>query len=172
MKAKLLSAIGALAAAALLAGPAAADKTKIDFWYGNSGDISKRVQEVCQHFNDSQKDFEVACTSQGSYYAAVQNTIAAFRGGKPPTIVQVFDVGTLDLMLSDAFYPAYKLMAENGTIFDPQVCLVFQNYLDHRDVYAKSGYTAETFASFFASSFRGSFFPGFRERLGIGTPQS
>ena len=59
-------------------------------------------------------DYEVVCTSQGSYYAAVQNTIAAFRGGKPPTIVQVFDVGTLDLMLSDAYYPAYKLMADNG----------------------------------------------------------
>jgi len=41
-----------------------------------------------------------------------------------------------------------KLMADHGTIFDPQVCLVFQNYLDHRDVYGKSGYTEETFASF------------------------
>jgi imidazolonepropionase-like amidohydrolase len=41
-----------------------------------------------------------------------------------------------------------QLMAEHGTIFDPQVCLVFQNYLDHRDVYGKSGYTDETFASF------------------------
>jgi len=118
MKAKLLFAVGALAIGSLLAQPAAADKVKIDFWYGNSGDISKRVQEVCQHFNDSQKDFEVACTSQGSYYAAVQNTIAAFRGGKPPTIVQVFDVGTLDLMLSDAFYPAFKLMADNGYTID------------------------------------------------------
>jgi len=118
MQAKLLSVISALAIGSLLAGPAAADKVKIDFWYGNSGDISKRVQEVCQHFNDSQKDFEVACTSQGTYYAAVQNTIAAFRGGKPPTIVQVFDVGTLDLMLSDAYYPAYKLMADYGYTID------------------------------------------------------
>ena len=31
------------------------------------------------------------------------------------------------------------LMAEHGTIFDPQVCLVFQNYIDHRDVYGRSG---------------------------------
>ena len=37
------------------------------------------------------------------------------------------------------------LMAEHGTIFDPQVCLVFQNYIDHRDVYARSGYTDSTF---------------------------
>jgi imidazolonepropionase-like amidohydrolase len=38
-----------------------------------------------------------------------------------------------------------KLMADHGTIFDPQVCLVFQNYIDHRDVYARSGYTDSTF---------------------------
>ncbi len=37
------------------------------------------------------------------------------------------------------------LMAAHGTIFDPQVCLVFQNYIDHREVYTKSGYTPETF---------------------------
>jgi imidazolonepropionase-like amidohydrolase len=28
------------------------------------------------------------------------------------------------------------LMAERGTIFDPQVCLVLQNYIDHRDAYS------------------------------------
>jgi imidazolonepropionase-like amidohydrolase len=38
-----------------------------------------------------------------------------------------------------------KLMADRGTIFDPQVCLVFQNYIDHRDVYAKSGFTEQSF---------------------------
>src|SRR5439155_16615351 len=28
-----------------------------------------------------------------------------------------------------------KLMADHGAIFDPQVCLVFQNYVDHPDAY-------------------------------------
>ena len=41
-----------------------------------------------------------------------------------------------------------QLMAEHGTIFDPQVCLVFQNYVDHREVYTRSGYTEQTFQSF------------------------
>ena len=95
MHGKLICAIGALVVSTVLAQPAAADKTKIDFWYGNTGDISKRVQEVCQHFNDSQQDYEVVCTSQGSYYNAVQNTIAAFRAGKPPTIVQVWAAMTM-----------------------------------------------------------------------------
>ena len=88
MRSTFLSAAVALGMLAGLAAPAFADPVKIDFWYGNSGDISKRVQEVCQHFNQSQKDYEVDCTSQGSYYAAVQNTIAAYRAGKQPTIVR------------------------------------------------------------------------------------
>ncbi len=37
------------------------------------------------------------------------------------------------------------LMAQHGTIFDPQVCLVFQNYIDHRDVYARSGFSDSSF---------------------------
>lgn len=108
MRISLCAAIGALIAGTAFSGPASADKLKIDFWYGNSGDISKRVQEVCQHFNDSQTDYEVTCTSQGSYYGAVQKTIAAFRAGKPPTIVQVFDVGTL------GFRPEEATIAEKG----------------------------------------------------------
>ncbi|MGE5101445.1 MAG: amidohydrolase family protein, partial [Deltaproteobacteria bacterium] len=38
-----------------------------------------------------------------------------------------------------------RLMAEHGTIFDPQVCLVFQNYIDHRDVYSRSGFSEQSF---------------------------
>lgn len=107
-----------MAGVAFSASSALADPVKIDFWFGNSGDIAKRVMEVCQHFNDSQQDYQVVCTSQGSYPAALQNTIAAFRAGKQPTIVQIFDVGTLDLTLSDAYYPVYKLMTDNGYKID------------------------------------------------------
>ncbi|TBW41200.1 extracellular solute-binding protein [Siculibacillus lacustris] len=92
----------------------AADKTKFDFWFGLSGDLEKRVQDVCGRFNAAQGDFEVVCTSQGNYDAALQNTIAAFRANKQPTVVQVYDVGTATMMLSEAFYPANKLMTDNG----------------------------------------------------------
>lgn len=110
----------ALAAAALLlVSPAAkAERTKLDFWFGLTGDLGERVKDVCKRFNDSQPDYEVVCTSQGGYPEAVQNTIAAYRAGKHPTIVQVFDVGTLDLMLSGAIYPAKKLMADFGHNID------------------------------------------------------
>ncbi|HWH53677.1 MAG TPA: amidohydrolase family protein [Gemmatimonadaceae bacterium] len=40
-----------------------------------------------------------------------------------------------------------RLMAEHRTLFDPQVCLVFQNYIDNRDVYGRSGFTEASFKS-------------------------
>lgn len=39
------------------------------------------------------------------------------------------------------------LMAERGTVFSPQVCLVFANYLEHRDVFARSGFPPEAFGA-------------------------
>ncbi len=99
---------------ALGMGAASAEKTKFEFWYGLSGDLGERVQETCQKFNESQDQYEVVCTSQNGYPETVQNTIAAYRAKKHPIITQVFDGGTLDLMLSGAFVPAPKLMADNG----------------------------------------------------------
>lgn len=113
MKKTVLATV-AVATLTLSTGAMAAEKTKFDFWFGLSGDLEKRVQEVCGRFNASQNEFEVVCTSQGNYDAALQNTIAAFRAGKQPTVVQVYDVGTATMMLSDAFVPSYELMEKNG----------------------------------------------------------
>jgi imidazolonepropionase-like amidohydrolase len=38
-----------------------------------------------------------------------------------------------------------RLMAERGTYFDPQVCLVFSNYLEHRAEFGRSGFTQQSF---------------------------
>ncbi|WFS03031.1 extracellular solute-binding protein [Rhizobium tumorigenes] len=115
---RCLTAAGAAAIGLSLALPAAAAPVKFDFWFGLSGDLERVVQQMCKNFNESQKDYEVACTSQGNYDATLQNTIAAFRAGKQPAIVQVYDAGTATMMLSGAYYPAGKLMEENGYKID------------------------------------------------------
>ncbi|WP_027133272.1 extracellular solute-binding protein [Geminicoccus roseus] len=99
---------------ALSAGAAQAEPVEFEFWYGLTGDLSERIQEMCQTFNGSQDQFKAVCTSQGTYDAAVQNAIAAFRANKQPTVLQVFDAGTADLMLSGAFVPARELMEKAG----------------------------------------------------------
>jgi sn-glycerol 3-phosphate transport system substrate-binding protein len=110
----------ATAALALLAsaGGASAEKIKFEYWYGLTGDLGKVVAETCTRFNASQDQFEATCVGQDGYEKAVQNTIAAFRAGKQPTLVQSFDAGTADLMLSGEFYPVTKLMADTGVTID------------------------------------------------------
>jgi sn-glycerol 3-phosphate transport system substrate-binding protein len=113
----LLTAALAATTTALISAPAVA-ATKFEFWYGLSGDLSERIQDMCKDFNASQADYEIVCVSQDNYDNNLQNTIAAFRANKQPTITQIFDAGTLDLMLSDAFIPVGQLMADNGYQID------------------------------------------------------
>ncbi len=113
----LLGAVLSTSLVALATVPAAA-ATKFEFWYGLSGDLSERIQEMCKTFNESQPDYEIVCVSQDNYDNNLQSTIAAFRANKQPTITQIFDAGTLDLMLSDAYLPVRKLMEDNGFDID------------------------------------------------------
>lgn len=110
----------ATAALALLAtaGAASAEKVKFEYWYGLTGDLGKVVLETCNRFNASQDQYEAVCVGQDGYDKAVQNTIAAFRAKKHPTLLQSFDAGTADLMLSGEFYPVHKLMADTGVTVD------------------------------------------------------
>ncbi|MWB76879.1 extracellular solute-binding protein [Pseudooceanicola sp. 216_PA32_1] len=110
MQKSTLSVIALCAAA--VASPAAAEKTKFEYWYGLDGYLGEVVQQTCARFNESQDDYEITCVGQGGYATAVQNTIAAFRANQHPTIVQAYDAGTADLMLSGQFYPVQQMMAD------------------------------------------------------------
>jgi sn-glycerol 3-phosphate transport system substrate-binding protein len=100
------------------AGTAQAEKIKFEYWYGLTGDLGAVVAETCNRFNASQDLYEAVCVGQDGYDKAVQNTIAAFRAGKHPTLLQSFDAGTADLMLSGEFYPVTQLMADTGVTVD------------------------------------------------------
>lgn len=102
--------LAALAASSIAHGADA--QTTFEYWYGLSGDLGEVVAETCNRFNAAQSDYEIVCVGQDSYEAAVQNTIAAFRAGQHPTIVQSFDAGTADLMLSGEFYPVQQMMSD------------------------------------------------------------
>lgn len=115
MTKKLAIAVLALGATT---GVANAEKIKFEYWYGLTGDLGAVVAETCNRFNASQNEYEAVCVGQDGYEKAVQNTIAAFRAGKHPTIVQSFDAGTADLMLSGEFYPVKKLMEDAGLTVD------------------------------------------------------
>ncbi len=115
---RLLLLATAVSALALVSGAQAADRIKFDFWYGLTGDLGDVMAKHCQLFNQSQDKYEAVCTGQGGYDKAEQNTIAAYRAKQQPTIVQIYDAGTVNFMLSGAIYPAPKFTADYGLNID------------------------------------------------------
>ncbi|MGO4839752.1 glycerol 3-phosphate ABC transporter, partial [Rhizobiaceae sp. 2RAB30] len=108
----------ATAATAIATGAGAAERTKFEFWYGLTGDLGEVIAKQCQLFNESQDKYEAVCTGQGGYDKAEQNTIAAYRAKQHPTIVQIYDAGTVNFMLSGAIYPANKFATDHGIDVD------------------------------------------------------
>jgi sn-glycerol 3-phosphate transport system substrate-binding protein len=91
-----------------LASPAAA--ANIEFWYGSTGTNGTAIEKACEAFNRSQSGHTIKCVSQGSNEATMQKAIAAVRARQHPVLIQFFDAGTLDLMLSGVVEPVAQLL--------------------------------------------------------------
>ncbi len=120
----LLTGAGSLAAWTVLkpsTGARAADKTTIVFWHAMSGANGEEIERLARDFNASQSDVTLEAVYKGSYPETLTAAIAAFRAGKAPNIVQVFEVGTgTMLQAGPAIKPAWKLAEETGLALDPK----------------------------------------------------
>jgi sn-glycerol 3-phosphate transport system substrate-binding protein len=93
--------------------------TEIEWWHAMGGALGERVNEITENFNRSQSDYKLTAVYKGSYAETMTAGIAAFRAGKQPEILQVFEVGTATMMgAKGAIKPVYELMAEAGVPFD------------------------------------------------------
>ena len=102
------------AAFALVLGVAvpAANAAEIEFWYGNTGRVEEAIQNACEAFNAAQDVHSITCVGQGGYEAGMQKAIAAYRTAEHPVLIQFFDAGTLDLMLSGAVLSVEAIMPD------------------------------------------------------------
>ncbi|MCO7232010.1 MULTISPECIES: sn-glycerol-3-phosphate ABC transporter substrate-binding protein UgpB [unclassified Cobetia] len=102
--------------------------TEVEWWHAMGGGLGKKVDEIAADFNASQDDYVVKPVFKGNYSETMTSAIAAFRAGKGPDIVQIFEVGTATMMSAKgAIVPVYQLMADfapqEGTAFDPNAYL-------------------------------------------------
>ena len=123
MRSTILAA--ALAAiVATLSGAAAADPIELQWWHAMTAVNGERVNKIAEDFNKSQSEYKVLPVFKGSYAETMTAAIAAYRAGKAPDIVQVFEVGTATMMAAKgAVKPVYQLMADAGEKFDPAAYL-------------------------------------------------
>ena len=114
--------LASVAAAAMLASASGAQaQTEIQWWHAMGGNLGETVNEIAAGFNKTQTEYKVVPSYKGSYPETLTAAIAAFRAKQGPHIVQVFEVGTANMMAAKgAIYPIYELMADAKEPFDPK----------------------------------------------------
>ncbi|XAH26286.1 sn-glycerol-3-phosphate ABC transporter substrate-binding protein UgpB [Xylophilus sp. GW821-FHT01B05] len=109
--------VAALATA--MAAPALA-QTEIQWWHSMTAVNGEWVNDLAKQFNESQKEYKIVPTFKGTYDESMTASIAAFRAGNAPHILQVFEVGTATMMASKgAIIPVGQVMKDAGEKFDP-----------------------------------------------------
>ncbi len=118
MRFKTLALASALAATALF--NSAQAQTEIQWWHSMTAVNGEWVNDLAKQFNESQKDYKIVPTFKGTYDESMTASIAAFRAGNAPHILQVFEVGTATMQASKgAIVPVAQVMKDAGEKFDP-----------------------------------------------------
>lgn len=84
-------------------------------WHGMAGHLGDEVRLLTDDFNKSQNAYVIKPVYKGDYIETLTSFAAAFRAHQPPSMVQVFEVGTA-IMLSPegVIKPVDALMKEQG----------------------------------------------------------
>ena len=125
----------ALVAACTFSAGSAQAAIEIQWWHSMTGALGDQVNEISSKFNASQSTYKVVPVYKGSYPETMTAAIAAYRSGKAPDIVQVFEVGTATMMAGGkAIKPVYEVMAQAHEKFDPKAYMpaVASYYSDTR----------------------------------------
>ena len=89
-------------------------RTMIILWDSMAGPLGQILQHLVSQFNKSQAQYTVKAVYKGNYAESLTNAIAAYRAGKQPEIIQVYEVGTATMLSSpQAIIPFYQLMQAN-----------------------------------------------------------
>ena len=82
--------------------------------------LGDEVNRLAAAFNASQGEVELTALYKGSYPDTMTATIAAFRAGQAPQLVQIFEVGTASMLAAGkAVKQVWELAKETGTPIDP-----------------------------------------------------
>src|SRR5215469_18183222 len=114
----LASTVASLVAPAL---GRAAERTTIVWWHAMTAALGEQVDHLVDAFNHSQDAIEVQAVYKGGYADVLTATIAAFRAGQAPHLVQIFEVGTGSMLAAGkATKQVWELIEETGVAIDPK----------------------------------------------------
>ena len=94
----------------------------IHLWHAFDGFLNKVFDEIIDDFNLNSGQNKIVATKKGNYTETFEKGLKAFDEGEQPHILQVYEVATLSMMLSDGyFFPVDSLMKRYHKKYDKDV---------------------------------------------------
>jgi len=87
-------------------------KTTVTFWHAMGGPLGKTLDSLITEFNKNHHSIKIEPVNMGNYQALSQKLMAAVTAKKPPTIAQVFESWTDQLLKTNAITPIDDLLSE------------------------------------------------------------
>src|SRR6185369_2589748 len=103
---------------------AAMAQEEIQFWHSMDGALGRSLDGLVQRFNASQAQIRVVPTYKGNYARTMTDALAAQRDGKGPHVVQIYELGTAQMMYTvGAVRPVWQVFQEAGEKVDTKMFL-------------------------------------------------
>ncbi|WP_370515748.1 extracellular solute-binding protein [Halapricum sp. CBA1109] len=85
--------------------------TTVEFWHAMSGEKGLLLETLAREFESQyDRDVSIRPTSKGSYRGTLNATLDAVENGRPPTVAQIFEIGTKRAMDSGGFRPVEDVL--------------------------------------------------------------
>ncbi|ELZ78009.1 transducer protein Htr38 [Haloferax larsenii JCM 13917] len=91
-------------------------QTVVQFWHGMTGDTALVLESLVDEFNATHDGVRVETAAKGSYRGTFDATMAAAQSGTPPTIAQLYEVGTQRALDSEAFTPVESVLPDTSLV--------------------------------------------------------
>ncbi|WP_396611706.1 extracellular solute-binding protein [Haloferax sp. S1W] len=93
-----------------------AGQTVVQFWHGMTGETALVLESLVEEFNTEHDGVRVETAAKGSYRGTFDATMAAAQSGTPPTIAQLYEVGTQRALDSGAFTPVESVLPDAASV--------------------------------------------------------
>ena len=143
-----------------------AKPVEIVLWHSLAGYSGSQIQLLANTFNHSQVDYVIKPIYKGDYIESLTSFAAAFQAHQPPSIVQVFEVGTATMLApkgiikpvdelikeqgvtlpEDSFFPGIRAYySEHGQLMAMPLSISVPVLFYNVEALNKVGYSAESF---------------------------
>ncbi|MFY9317796.1 MAG: sn-glycerol-3-phosphate ABC transporter substrate-binding protein UgpB [Burkholderiales bacterium] len=103
---------------------AALAQEDIVLWHAMDDSRGRELETLVKRYNASQTQLRVTAVYKGSYEKTMKEALAAQRAGQGPTLVQVYELGTANMMFAgSAVRPLWQVFQEAGEKIDAKLFL-------------------------------------------------